>query len=609
MHCRAEFESDGHIEYYLTLEAKEDVSLDDLRLKIPLRREIATYMMGFGCKGGYRPSEWKYRWDVNFSNNMVWIGESHAGLQCKLKHVEDAWALLNFRDAYGLPQNWANGGKGGCDITETTAEEVHELHESKSNGKDHSLPVAARNDNGKDKSEDMLPQTTTARKHGTHGAGCVLLDAFTGPRTIRAGEPLVLRFALLVTPVKPLDTDAHWSQRYYHGCDQEKLSSFVAEAVEGKASIVNVHHGNVLMPHINYPFLHVDKLKQYVKDGHDKGLKVKFYYTIRELSNFTAEFWMLRSLGDEIFMRGSGGFMLADHFAKTKADVSKTHGHAWLCEHLIEGYAPAWHQPLAGDMFDAAIGQQGLSRWHNYYLEGLRWLVEEVGIDGIYLDGIGYDREIMKRVRKVLDRAKDGCLVDFHSGNNFSFWTGMNNSANQYMEHFPFQDSLWFGEAYNYDESPEYWLVEMSGIPFGLMNDMLEGGGNPWRGMTMGMSTRLGYIKSDPRAVWRFWDEFGIQGSRMIGFWVADCPVKTDHADVKATAYVKEGKTLVSIASWAKEEVACRLRVDWKALGLEPEKTTVTAPSIEGFQEGRRFRPDEAIVVQPGKGWLIELHT
>jgi len=39
---------------------------------------------------------------------------------------------------------------------------------------------------------------------------------------------------------------------------------------------------------------------------------------------------------------------------------------------------------------------------------------------------------------------------------------------------------LWFGEGFKYDAmSPEQWLVECSGIPFGLMGDMLEGGGNP----------------------------------------------------------------------------------------------------------------------------------
>ena len=556
LHCRADMEFDGHIEYFLTFKASEDVALDDVRLQIGLRREIATYMMGFGCKGGYRPKEWRYRWDINFTNNMVWIGQANAGLQCKLKHAEDVWALLNYRDEYGLPQNWANDGKGGCDVTECDE-------------------------------------------------GSVLLDAFTGPRVLKAGQSLVLRFALLITPTKPVDTDAHWAQRYYHGCDMTKVRSFVSEAVAGKASVVNVHHGNVLLPHINYPFLHVDELKRYVKDGHDKGLKVKFYYTIRELSNFTAEIWMLRSLGDEIYQRGTGHPRLADLPGVKTVHVGMGTGHAWLCEHLVEGYSPAWHQPLADGQVDAAVITAGLSRWHNYYLEGLRWLVREVGIDGIYLDGIGYDREIMKRVRKVLDRAKSGCLVDFHAGNNFTFWVGMNNAANQNMEHFPFLDSLWFGEFFNYDDPPEYWLVEMSGIPLGQMNEMLEGGGNPWRGMTMGMSTRLGYIKSDPRAIWKFWDDFGLTGSQMIGFWLADCPVRTDHPEVMATAYVKPGRTIVSVASWAQQDVTCRLKIDWKALGMDGQKVRVLAPEIEGFQEALDVAPDDALLLPQGKGRLL----
>ena len=82
--------------------------------------------------------------------------------------------------------------------------------------------------------------------------------------------------------------------------------------------------------------------------------------------------------------------------------------------------------------------------------------------------------------------------------------------ANKYMEHFPYINSLWFGEGYDYNESPDYWLVEISGIPFGLYGEMLEGGGNPWRGMVYGMTNRLGW-GGDPRPIWKFWDDFGIQ--------------------------------------------------------------------------------------------------
>ena len=118
------------------------------------------------------------------------------------------------------------------------------------------------------------------------------------------------------------------------------------------------------------------------------------------------------------------------------------------------------------------------------------------------------------------------------------------------MELFPYIDSLWFGEGFNYNETPDYWLVEISGIPYGLFGEMLQDGGNPWRGMIYGMTDRLGW-GGNPQPIWKVWDNFGIQDARMIGYWDPACPVKTGRKDVLATAYVKQGKTLVAVASWA----------------------------------------------------------
>ena len=42
--------------------------------------------------------------------------------------------------------------------------------------------------------------------------------------------------------------------------------------------------------------------------------------------------------------------------------------------------------------------------------------------------------------------------------------------------HFPYIDSLWFGENFNPDASPEEWLVEMSGVLFGLHSEQLASG-------------------------------------------------------------------------------------------------------------------------------------
>jgi hypothetical protein len=333
-------------------------------------------------------------------------------------------------------------------------------------------------------------------------------------------------------------------------------------------------------------------------------MKVKLYYTIRELSDYTGEFWALRSLGNEVFTDGPG-FQLADRFQEKKsgAPLPKT-GDSWLCEHVVSGYVPAWHTPLANGRVDAAIATTGLSRWHNYYLAGLDWLIRNVGIDGLYLDGVGYDREIMKRVRKVMQRSGRDCLIDFHSGNNFHPDYGLNNCANQYIELFPCMDSLWFGEGFDYNEPPDYWLVEIAGIPYGLFGEMLHGGGNPWRGMLFGMTSRLGW-GGDPRPIWKIWDDFGIQEAKMTGFWDDRCPAQTGRKDVLATAYVKNRKALIAVASWATNSVTVRLQINGAAIGFDPASMNLYAPPIQGFQSETQFKPGDGIPVPPGKGWLL----
>jgi hypothetical protein len=59
------------------------------------------------------------------------------------------------------------------------------------------------------------------------------------------------------------------------------------------------------------------------------------------------------------------------------------------------------------------------------------------------------------------------------------------------------------------------WL-RLPESPFGLMGEMLEKGGNPWRGMAYGMTSRLPWA-GDPRPGWKLWDRLGIHDSRMIG--------------------------------------------------------------------------------------------
>ncbi|NNG17158.1 MAG: hypothetical protein HKM89_11825 [Gemmatimonadales bacterium] len=535
MDLHAEMEFDGNIEFTVALQSAVATSVNDIRLDIPIRKDVARYAMGMGLKEGFAPPEFDWTWRVEHNQDGAWIGDINAGLQFRLRDDKYSRPLnTNFYLSKPLvmPASWDNGGKGGCQFRE--------------------------------------------RDDDTY-----LVTCYSGPRTFQPGEVQHYDFLLLVTPFKPLDPKAQWSTRFFHAF--KPLDSVAPTG----ANTINVHHATDINPWINYPFLRPAAMKAYIDDAHARDMKVKIYYTVRELTNKAPELFALKSLGDEIFSQGDGG------------------GFSWLQEHLDGEYIAAWHVPR---IKDAAIINTGISRWHNFYVEGLNWLVRNVGIDGLYIDDVAFDRSIMKRVRKVLTRNRTGALIDLHSANQFNERDGFANSANLYLEHFPFIDRLWFGEYFDYDSPPEFWLVEMSGIPFGLMGEMLQDGGNPWRGMVFGMTSRLPWA-GDPRPLWKLWDEFGIQDTRMLGYWVPDHPVTTGRDDVLATAYVRNGATLVALASWAEDPVTVRLAIDWSALGIAPASASITAPAVEGLQESRTFGVDEEIPVEPGKGWLIEVSS
>jgi len=230
-----------------------------------------------------------------------------------------------------------------------------------------------------------------------------------------------------------------------------------------------------------------------------------------------------------------------------------------------------------------------------------------VGIDGLYIDDLAFDRTTMKRVRKVLDRNRPGSLIDVHSANQYDPHDGFGSCANVYLEHFPYINRLWFGEYFDPNSPPDFWLTELSGIPYGLMGEMLQDGGNRWRGMLYGMTARMAYDGNDPSPIWKVWDDFKIQESEMFGYWSPRCPVKTDNKDVLATAYVGRNKSLISLASWAAEDVQVRLSVDWRALGIDPAKAVFIAPEVRDFQPAARFQPDAPIPVSKAKGWLLIL--
>ncbi|MHC4123531.1 MAG: glycoside hydrolase domain-containing protein [Planctomycetota bacterium] len=532
-------EFDGFIEYKLTLSAQRAVEVKDVYLEIPQRSDAARYMMGMGHKGGVRPAKHIWKWDQKNRQESVWLGDINAGLRCQLKSENYERPFVNIYYHYkplNLPPAWNNNGKGGVLIEQRDGNQV-------------------------------------------------ALRAYGGSRTIQPGRPLHFDFTLLVTPFKKIDTKTHWGNRFHHKPGNLKEPEKIKQM---GVNIINVHQGNICNPYINYPFLTIDELREYINKVHAEDIRVKLYYTVRELSNHAVELDALRSFGDEILTVGKD-----------------RPGNTWLQEHLVDNYLSAWYEKHTKD---ASIITSGMSRWHNYYLEGLDWLAKNTGINGLYLDGVAYDRDIMKRVRRILERNDSASLIDLHTWDSSKFAAaGCESAANLYMEHLPYIDRLWFGECFSYDKlSSDFWLIEISGIPFGLMGEMLHAGGNPWCGMVYGMTGRLGW-GGKPGEIWKFWDEFGMEDTEMIGYWDPACPVTTDQKDVHATVYRKKDKMLIALASWAGIKVDVNLKLKDKSLLVNPDKAVLVAPEIKGFQPAVEIKLSESIPVESRKGWLLIL--
>jgi hypothetical protein len=287
---------------------------------------------------------------------------------------------------------------------------------------------------------------------------------------------------------------ARYNQRYYQiGYPASTSGSYNLTEIRALGcNIVNMHANTRLNPWIDYPWdpTYEAPLARFTAQASDLGMKVKYYYTVGQLSSRAYELFFLRSLGDEVISGGQGG------------------GQAWCQEHLHSGYQPDWSTPNGwGIPLDQAISDDGTSRMANWYVRSVQYAAEtSPKIDGLYLDGTSIDRMAMLRVARAMAIAKPGCLVDLHTPDMSNI--GLTSAVLQYSDHLAWIDKGWFGELYPYRTcTPEFWLTEISLVPFGVPNDML---GAPttihiYKGLLFASTGRADFSGPSVSAIWRVW--------------------------------------------------------------------------------------------------------
>jgi len=549
---------DGFMGYELDVTPTRDIEVNDIRLQMPMTKEKSKYMMGLDKEGGLRPDKWNWKWDViNKHQDQVWMGGVNGGLQIKLKGANYKRELANLYYEWGPlnePESWGNGKKGGIDIT-------------------------------------------------TANNGGAFLNAYSGGRLLKKGQTYHFNFELYITPFKLINKSIQFGARYYHS-DIDTVTNFIKIAETHGANIINIHHKKDIYPFLDYPYMdeNVPDLKAFIDSVHQHGMKAKIYYTTREISVNTKEIWAMRGLDSEIILPGPG--------VNTRTLVNPKGVHPWLGKNFKDNFLPGWvatftHGKYKGRQ-DLAVLTEPDSRMNNFYLGGLDWMCRNLSIDGLYIDDMALDRSSFQRARKILDRERPGAEIDMHTWNHYNQYGKFASSLNIYMPELPYLDQLWIGEARNYDTPSDYWLIEISGIPFGLTSQMLNKGGNPWRGMNYGMTDRFGWFRSrTPEYLWKFWDEYHIDQKDMIGFWDEKNPVKVDNPETEATIFKGRDEVLISVANYSDKPQNVHFKINWAALGMSPDSVTAEMPEITEFQEKRSVNLNKELTLKGGEGYMI----
>ena len=546
-----ELNFNGTLKYHLIAKKTESVQLK-------LHFSDTPFMLGMGVKRPCRPpEELEWHWNPERWEDSFWVGNVDSGCIVRLTSGnEQEVPLLNCYYNWSPlvpPESWHNNGKGGIFFKK-------------------------------------------------NGAG---LDAvcYTGNDCSSTDY----HFELRLTPFHKIDPELHWNSRFFHphmhsielGEQDCYTNPDFAELRKKGVNCINIHHALALNPIINYPFSEksLPMLQKFVKRAHEEGFKVLIYYTCRELSVHAPEFKALYSLNGEIF------FPWQDN-GKWPVTTPAEGPDPWFKKHLDHGFIPAWTEviksgPLHG-LPDRSLITTNCSRLENFYLEGLRYLLERCPIDGLYLDDCSLSETGMARLCRIFRKYRGADpILDFHAWESF-------NSAYcvplRDMDRFPFLTRLWLGEGVKYDlESYENWLIRLSGLPFGLTSEML-GKGNPYLGLLFGMTNRYGW-GGDPCELWKIFDQFGIENAEMLLDELSGNDFGTDSPEVHITLWKKpDGAVMAAVGSWSENTETVRLK-----LPEELKNRRLIQPEIPDFQSAAEYSAEETITIEPKKGVLLFL--
>ena len=239
----------------------------------------SRYSMGFGFLGAelMHPQHWQWNDLLPKRNSMLWVGGGSGGMRVSLKGPESHWGLPMW---YGWP--------------------------SARSGYDPTLAEVPRSWGGDKKDGGCLLSNAS-----DPSAAAVPLRCWSNTLTFSGRQSIDFHLDLLITPFRDLNSMArsHFGIRHYQlGYPNSNDANPPASIKENYGStVIGLHQGTSVNPFISWIFDPdtSQNMSRYIASAHAQGMRVKAYFTVRELSVRSAlsELFGVISLGDEILER------------------------------------------------------------------------------------------------------------------------------------------------------------------------------------------------------------------------------------------------------------------------------------------------------------------
>jgi hypothetical protein len=370
------------------------------------------------------------------------------------------------------------------------------------------------------------------------------LNVVTAPVTLAAGERREFVFGLQATPVKPITKDA-WDERIvgttpWYGRELDLPAQKVGGkpalqylAEKGARAIVIWHWWDVFS-YTSPIYGYEEKFRRLVSECHKYNLKVLPYV---------------------------GGFLLSENAPETASFGDEM----WVSPKKLFIPGKAGDMPTQNAFFACQRGS-----WQDFLVDGIGRLIDDYGIDGVYLDGTdnpfpcrnelhgcGYlkadgsrgstfpvfsVRDNLRRIYTTVKLRKPDGIVEAHVGDC------MNAPA------LAWATSYWSGEQLTVntiavDALPlDRFRTEFMGANWGVPADFFYQRLKDYRksvALTLLHDVPVRWARlvnlDELSALWRVRDDFGVKQARWLPYWSNRDVVKVEPKDCYASLFAPPG--------------------------------------------------------------------